>query len=99
VLYGQLESGERVGSWIACGFVGCALVEIQASLKDLHMAGRFFTSTTVTRQFLLSPYTNSSAYCASATLLRPTITEARQETNKPNDHSPQDDHKLAVDQE
>jgi hypothetical protein len=62
------ESGERVGSWIACGFVGCALVEIQAALKDLkdlHVAGRFFTSTTVTHQFHLSPYSNPSAYCLS----------------------------------
>ena len=44
----------------------------------------------------LSPYSNSSAYCVSATLLWPTIAEAHQETNKLNYHLPQDDHWLWI---
>ena len=43
-LYAELEHGERVGSWIPCGFVGCVLIEIQVALKEsknLHMAGSF----------------------------------------------------------
>ena len=56
-LYAELEHGERIGSRIPCGFVGCVLIEIQVALKEsknLHMAGRFFMSTTVMHQFPFS---------------------------------------------
>jgi len=39
----------RVRGCIACGFVGCVLVGMQAALKELKdLHGRFFTSTMVT---------------------------------------------------
>ena len=47
-MYVELEHGERIESRIACRFVGCVLIEIQVALKEsknLHMAGRLFTST------------------------------------------------------